>query len=136
MRRIGLHPASAVEYRPVSFTTGAVSTLKGDVTVLGPSPREPAGPPHVLHLQGKEYSYSNIHYIHDMPSLSTGGLLPTRFGTLDRLERGLRRRQPQNRRFTWSTPRPTTESPGSGAVAAFRRRTAAAQPPTRHRTSG
>ena len=35
-----------------------------------------------------------------------------------------------NRRFTWSTPRPTTAAPGSGVVAACRWRMAAAQPPT------
>ena len=39
-----------------------------------------------------------------------------------------------NRRLIWSTLRPT-ESPGSGETAACRLRTAAAQPPTRHRTS-
>ena len=49
-----------------------------------------------------------------------------------------RPRQPAaaNRRFTWSTPKRMMESPGSGAVAACRRRTAGAQPPTRRRTLG
>ena len=40
-----------------------------------------------------------------------------------------------NRRLIWSTLRPTTESPGSGETAACRLRTAAAQLPTRRRTS-
>ena len=40
-----------------------------------------------------------------------------------------------NRRLIWSTLRPTTASPGSGETAACRLRTAAAQLPTRRRTS-
>ena len=58
-----------------------------------------------------------------------------RFGDVPPLEVG-RGEAAANRRFAWSTPRPTTASPGSGAVAACRRQMAAAQPPTRRRMSG
>ena len=71
--------------------------------------------------------------------------MPAR-GELDRETRGrpcevLRPSRPAaaqaaaKQRLIWSTPRPTTESLGSGVIVACRLRTAGAQSPTRRRTS-